>query len=97
METDKYFWQEKTANGIRIGLNNAGREALGNVKYVNLPNVNQTVAKGKHLLDVEAEKTVLDIDSPVSGELVDVHQEVEDNPDFLDQDDPDKNWLFTVK
>lgn len=97
METDQYFWQEKTSDGIKIGLNDEGRDALGNVKFVDLPDKNTKIKKGEHLFDVEAEKTVLDIDAPLSGEIVDVHDDVEDNPDYLDTNDQNKNWLFIIK
>lgn len=96
MDTEKLFWQEKTSNGVRIGLNDAGREVLGNVKFVDLPEIGTKVEVGNHLFDVEAEKTVLDLDSPLSGEIIKAHADLEDNPDYLDHKDRDKNWLFVI-
>ncbi len=97
MDTTKFYWQEKVAGGIRIGMNNAGREVLGNVKFVDLPDKETTVEVGSHLFDVEAEKTVLDLDSPLSGTIVSVNDDLSDNPDYLDNEDHDKNWLFVIK
>ncbi|APT19077.1 hypothetical protein FC62_GL000345 [Amylolactobacillus amylotrophicus DSM 20534] len=97
MDTTDFFWQEETAEGTRIGLNDAGRQVLGKVKFVSLPETDTKVEQGKHLFDVEAEKTVLDIDSPLSGQIVARNEEVEDNPDYLDLADHAKNWLFLIK
>lgn len=97
MDTTEFFWQEETENGTKIGLNDEGRSVLGKVKFVSLPDVNTKVLEGKHLFDVEAEKTVLDVDSPLAGEIVARNEDVEDNPDYLDDGDHAKNWLFIIK
>lgn len=97
MDTNNYFWRQQDGDLVTLGLNDTGREALGNVKFVELPSVGENLVQGEHLFDVEAEKTVLDLDSPLSGEIIAVHQEVEDNPDYLDDSDSAKNWLFKIK
>ncbi|MCH4057769.1 glycine cleavage system protein H [Lapidilactobacillus gannanensis] len=98
MATENYFWQSELADGsIQLGLNEAGRELLGEIRYVDLPQVNQTVKAGEMLIEVEAEKMVQDLPTPITGEVVTVHQALKDQPELLSSPDSQKNWVVTLK
>lgn len=92
-----YFWQDELAAGrIRLGLTQEAQETLGKIKYVDLPTIGASLTTGKPFLSVEAEKAVLDLEAPLAGTIVDVHQELSDKPALLDETDHNQNWVVTV-
>lgn len=98
MATENYFWTNELADGsIQLGLNEAGRDLLGEIRYVDLPTVNQQVTAGETLIEVEAEKMVQDLPTPITGEIASVHQELKDQPELLSDADHQKNWVVTLK
>ncbi|KLI76261.1 MULTISPECIES: glycine cleavage system protein H [Lacticaseibacillus] len=92
-----YFWQDELAAGqVRLGLTEDAQETLGKIKFVDLPQVGTSLTVGKPFLSVEAEKAVLDLEAPLAGTVVDVHQELGDKPALLDETDHNHNWVVTV-
>ena len=68
-----YFWQDELAAGqVRLGLTQEAQEALGKIKFVDLPEIGTSLTVGKPFLSVEAEKAVLDLEAPLAGTVVDV-------------------------
>ena len=98
MATESYFWTEKQDNGnTRLGLNDNGRDDLGQVSFIDVPAVGTKLTSGDKFIAVEAEKAVTDIDSPVDGEIVAVNQKVIDQPELLGSSDKNDNWIVEVK
>ena len=98
MATESYFWTEKQDNGnTRLGLNDNGRDDLGQVSFIDVPAVGTELTNGDKFVAVEAEKAVTDIDSPVDGEIVAVNQKVIDQPELLGSSDKNDNWIVEVK
>ena len=98
MATESYFWTEKQDNGnTRLGLNDNGRDDLGQVSFIDVPTVGTKLTNGGKFVAVEAEKAVTDIDSPVDGEIVAVNQKVIDQPELLGSSDKNDNWIVEVK
>lgn len=95
-----YFWQDELAAGqVRLGLTQEAQEAqeaLGKIKFVDLPEIGTSLTVGKPFLSVEAEKAVLDLEAPLAGTVVDVHRELSDKPALLDETDHNDNWVVTV-
>ena len=91
-----YFWQDELAAGqVRLGLTQEAQEALGKIKFVDLPEIGTSLTVGKPFLSVEAEKAVLDLEAPLAGTVVDVHRELSDKPALLDETDHNDNWVVT--
>ena len=81
----------------RVGISQVAADALGDVVYVDLPEVGSTVTAGETCGEVESTKSVSDLYSPVTGEVVEVNQEAIDNPGILNEDPYGAGWLFSVK
>ncbi|MDV2981441.1 UNVERIFIED_CONTAM: glycine cleavage system protein GcvH [Actinomycetes bacterium ARC8] len=81
----------------KIGITQVAADALGDVVYVDLPEVGDTVTAGETCGEVESTKSVSDLYSPVTGTIVEVNQEAVDNPAILNEDPYDAGWLFTVE
>ncbi len=90
------FLMEK--NGvIRVGLTAKAQDDLGSVSFVNLPKVGTNLELGESFAEVEAEKAVNELVSPVAGEVVAIHTEAEKTPEILDSQEVGAAWLMDVK
>ncbi|KRK99439.1 hypothetical protein FD04_GL002256 [Secundilactobacillus odoratitofui DSM 19909 = JCM 15043] len=96
-EEATYFWTKVMADKTRVGLTKAGQDELGSIKFAHLPSVGDQVTAGKTLMSVEAEKAVSDIDSPVSGEIVAVNPQLDQDFESLNSEKEADAWLVDVK
>ncbi|RZU62470.1 glycine cleavage system protein GcvH [Zhihengliuella halotolerans] len=85
------------ASPARIGISQIAADALGDVVYVDMPEVGAEVTSGEPCGEVESTKSVSEIFSPVTGTVVEVNQEPVDNPGILNEDPYGAGWLFTVE
>jgi len=87
----------KTEDGIAvIGISDYAQDALGDVVFINLPAVGDTVTAGESFGDVESVKAVSDLISPVTGVVCAVNEELEDSPENLNSD-PYGAWIIKVE
>ena len=89
--------QEQADGTKRIGLNDAGRDELGEVSFIDVPAVGTTLKQADKFIAVEAEKAVTDVDSPVDGKITKINEAVVDDPAALNSKDENKNWIVEVK
>lgn len=80
---------------IQIGLSDHAQEAMGDLVFVNLPQVDDMVVAGESFADVESVKAVSDIFSPVSGVITAVNEDLLDTPESINQA-PYESWLIEV-
>lgn len=78
-----------------VGITDYAQHALGNVVYVDLPEVDDEVSAGEEFGAVESVKAASDLNSPVSGTVVEVNEELEDAPELLNKD-AFGNWIIKV-
>lgn len=80
-------WMKELGNGqVEIGLTDHAQEALGDLVFVNLPQVGDEVVKGETFADVESVKAVSDVYSPVSGTVCEINEQLLDAPELINQD-----------
>ena len=79
-----------------IGITDYAQNALGNVVYVDMPEVDDEVEAGEEFGAVESVKAASDLMSPVSGTVVEVNEALEDQPELINQD-PYENWIIKVE
>lgn len=95
---DSHEWALLEADGvIRVGITDHAQELLGDLVFVELPEVGQQVAKGDECSVVESVKAASDIYSPVTGEIVAVNTELEDGPEAINESPYEDGWIFTVR
>lgn len=85
------------ASPAKVGITQVAADALGDVVYVDLPEVGDAVTAGETCGEVESTKSVSDLYSPVTGTIVEVNSEAVDNPAILNEDPYGAGWLFTVE
>jgi glycine cleavage system H protein len=83
-------------NIVRIGITDFAQEELGDLVYVELPELGRKVSANESCATIESVKTASDISSPVSGEIIAINQAVVDDPEKIN-DSAYEAWLFCVK
>ncbi|CAL8897400.1 glycine cleavage system H protein [Kocuria varians] len=96
--TEEHEWVEDLHEDstFRVGITDHAQSELGEVVFVQLPEVGDTTAAGDVVGEVESTKSVSDLFAPVSGEIVSVNEELADNPGLLNESPYEAGWLFTV-
>lgn len=88
----------KVENGVgTVGITDFAQKALGDVVYVELPKVGDTVEKGGQAGVVESVKSASEIYSPVSGEIVEINQALSDDPAQVNADPEGAAWFYKIK
>ena len=82
---------------VTIGITDHAQDSLGDVVYVETPEVGSTVTAGEEAGVVESVKAASDIYSLVSGEVIAVNEALEDNPEIVNESPYDEGWFFKVK
>ncbi|GBD85628.1 glycine cleavage system H protein [bacterium BMS3Abin02] len=92
--TQEHEWTLQEPDGkIRIGISDFAQDALGDVVYVELPEVGTAYAKGDSLCEVESTKSVSDVFAPVSGTVVAVNETLTDHPELINTDPYGEGWI----
>ncbi len=91
-------WARLEADGtVTIGITDHAQAALGDVVYVEAPEVGSSVTAGEEAGVVESVKAASDIYSPVSGEVIAINDALEDTPETVNESPYDDGWFFKVK
>lgn len=91
-------WARLEGDGtVTIGISDHAQESLGDVVYVEVPEVGSEVSAGEEAGVVESVKAASDIFSPVSGEVIAVNESLEDAPETVNSSPYDDGWFFKVK
>ena len=94
--TKDHEWMVMEGDTAVIGISDFAQDALGDVVFINLPEVGDTVTAGESFGDVESVKAVSDVNSPVTGVIVAVNEELADSPENLNSD-PYGSWIIKVE
>ncbi|MFM2477715.1 glycine cleavage system protein GcvH [Celerinatantimonas sp. MCCC 1A17872] len=96
--TTSHEWVRKEGDGVyTIGISDHAQELLGDMVFVDLPDVDDEVAGGDDCAVAESVKAASDIYSPLSGTIVAINEELEDSPELLNSDPYGDGWLFQIK
>ncbi|WP_027328256.1 glycine cleavage system protein GcvH [Marinimicrobium agarilyticum] len=91
-------WARVEEDGtVTIGISDHAQDSLGDVVFVELPEVGSSVSKGEEAGVVESVKAASDIYSPVSGEVIAINEALEDAPETVNESPYDDGWFFKVK
>jgi glycine cleavage system H protein len=85
------------ASPAKVGISPVAADALGDVVYVDLPEVGAELTAGETCGEVESTKSVSDLYSPVTGTVVEINQAAIDSPELLNSDPYGEGWLFSVE
>jgi len=94
--TKDHEWVELSGDRGRIGITDYAQQQLGDVMYVELPEVGAKLKQGQSFGTIESVKAVSELYSPVTGEVVEVNSSLKDKPETINSD-PHHNWMIVLK
>lgn len=89
-------WAQIVGDEVIVGITNFAQEQLGDIVYVDLPEVGSSVDQSSKLGEIESVKAVSDIFSPVGGAVTEINQAVLDSPELVNQDPSGSGWLVKL-
>jgi glycine cleavage system H protein len=95
--TEDHEWISVEAGVATVGITIHAQEQLGDLVFVDLPEVGRTVSKGEGIVVVESVKAASDVYAPVDGEVVEVNDAVASDPALINQAAEGEGWLFKLK
>lgn len=94
---ETHEWARLEGDIVTVGITDHAQDALGDVVYVELPEVGDTVEATDEAGVVESVKAASDIYSPVAGEIIEVNEALEDEPETLNESPYERGWMFKVR
>ena len=96
--TPEHEWVRSGDGGVvRVGITSFAQDALGDVVYVSLPTVGDTLAAGDACGEVESTKSVSDLYAPLSGEVTGVNEALDASPELVNSDPYGEGWMYELR
>ncbi len=94
--TEEGMWVKIEGKKARIGISDSAQDELGEVIYVQTPVMDREISKGDEIGALESFKSIIPIVSPVSGKIVLVNRNLEEEPSLINESPYDKGWLAVI-
>ncbi len=94
---ENHLWVTVENNHAYIGISYYAQEELGDILFIELPEVGDKVVQGKSFGEIESSKTVSDLVAPLSGKVVEVNSDVINEPSILNEDPLGDGWLIEIE
>ena len=95
--TKEHEWISLDGETATIGITDYAQSQLGDIVFVEFPDINSEINQNETFGVIEAVKTVADLFAPVSGEIIEVNSSLEDSPNFINSDPYGSGWIIKVK
>ncbi|MCJ7766775.1 glycine cleavage system protein GcvH [Candidatus Bathyarchaeota archaeon] len=95
--TKEFEWAKVEGDKIRVGITDYAQKQLREIVYAELPSVGTAITQNTPYGTVESVKAVSDLIAPISGEILEVNEEVQSKPELLNEDPYGKAWLLVLK
>jgi len=95
--TESHEWVKVEGDVATIGITDHAQHELGDIVYVELPEVGDDAEAGNSFGSIEAVKAVEDMNSPVSGEIVEVNSDLDDSPELINKSAFEDGWIVKIK
>ena len=93
----EHEWIKVEGNTVTIGITEYAQSELGDIVFVELPEVDDDIQEGDTFGSVESVKTVSELYAPVTGKVVEANEELEDSPQFVNESPYEKAWMVKVE
>ncbi|MDY3696953.1 MULTISPECIES: glycine cleavage system protein GcvH [Staphylococcus] len=93
----EHEWVKVEDDTVTIGITEYAQGELGDIVFVELPETDDDIEEGESFGSVESVKTVSELYAPVSGTVVEINEELEDSPEFVNESPYEKAWMVKVK
>lgn len=93
----EHEWVRREGSDVRIGITDFAQSELGDIVFVELPEVGDTIEANEPFGSLESVKTVSELYAPISGTVVEVNTDLDDNPEFVNESPYEQAWLIVVE
>ena len=94
--TKEHEWISKKDNVVKVGITDFAQSQLGDIIFLELPEVGDQIIAGESFGEIEAVKTVSELYAPINGTILEVNEDLEDSPDNINQDCYGEGWIIKV-
>ena len=94
---DSHEWARDDDGVVTVGISNHAQELLGDIVYVELPQIGSSVSQKDGGAIVESVKAASDVYSPLTGEIAEINEKLSDNPEIINSSPYEDGWFFKVK
>ncbi len=95
--TKEHEWLNDKGSEVIIGITDFAQSQLGDIIFLELPDIGDKIIAGEPFGEVEAVKTVSELYTPVNGTVIDVNDDLEDSPDKVNKDCYGEGWIIKIK
>ena len=95
--TKEHEWIKVENDTATVGITDFAQEALTDIVFVELPEIGKKVTQSKTSATIESVKSVSDIYTPASGEIVEINEHLKEHPEIINNDPYGKGWLFKIR
>jgi len=95
--SEEHEWVKVESEKVRIGITNFAQSELGDIVFVELPEVGDEISADEPFGSVESVKTVSELYAPISGKVVEVNEDLNDSPEFVNESPYEKAWMIVVE
>jgi glycine cleavage system H protein len=96
--SEEHEWvKQEDSNKVRIGITAFAQDELGDIVFVELPEVGDEITADEPFGSVESVKTVSELYAPVSGKVVEINSELDDSPELVNESPYEKAWMIVVE
>ncbi|UTR15896.1 glycine cleavage system protein GcvH [Salipaludibacillus sp. LMS25] len=95
--SEEHEWVKEEDGKVRIGITDFAQSELGDIVFVELPEVGDELEADEPFGSVESVKTVSELYAPISGKVVEVNEELDDSPEFVNESPYEKAWMVVVE
>jgi glycine cleavage system H protein len=95
--SEEHEWIKVDGDSGKVGITDHAQKEMNDILYAEVPEVGRKVKKGEAIGAIESVKTVADVYTPVSGEIVEVNSKLEDSPQFINESPYDNGWFAIIR
>jgi len=93
----EHTWVKASGKRATIGITDYAQDALGDIVYIDLPEIDSSAEAGAEVAEIESTKATSSVISPVSGTVVEVNEKLADSPEIINEDPYDKGWIAKIE
>jgi glycine cleavage system H protein len=93
----EHEWAKVEGDKVRVGITDFAQSELGDIVFVELPEVGAEVNTGEPFGSVESVKTVSELYAPISGKVVEINSDLEDSPELVNESSYEKAWMIVIE
>ncbi|UCG79077.1 MAG: glycine cleavage system protein GcvH [Nitrospirota bacterium] len=93
----EHSWARVDGNKALIGITDYAQDALGDVVYIDLPDLNSDISADNEISEIESTKATSSVIAPVSGTIIEINEELEESPEIINEDPYEKGWIIAIE